>query len=93
MTLGLLHLSFRVPEASSLKDKRRIVKSFKDRLRSRSNVSVAEVDHQDNRGFAALAVAMVGVDRRYVESALQKIANQAAMHRDLLLTDQDIEFL
>ena len=43
-TLGLLHLEFRIAGASSLKDKRRSVKSFKDRLAARRNVSVAEVE-------------------------------------------------
>ncbi len=91
-TVGLLHLEFRVPQAASLKDKRRSIKSFKDRLSGRYNVSVSEVAHQDNRRQAVLAVAMVGSDRRYVEGALQKIVNVAAAHRDLILTDHDIEW-
>ena len=45
--VALIHLEFRVPGASSLKDKRRWVKGFKDRLSHRWNVSVAEVDGLD----------------------------------------------
>ena len=42
-TLGMMHIDLHVPQAGSLKDKRRIVKGFKDRVASRFNVSVAEV--------------------------------------------------
>ncbi len=91
--LGLMHLELHVPQANSLKDKRRIIKGFKDRLGCRYNVSVAEVGGLDTHRRATLAVAMVGNDRRYVEGALQKIQNMAATHRDMILVEQDIEWL
>ena len=47
MTIGLLQLDLLLPEANSLKDKRRIIKSLKDRLHNRFNCSVAETEHQD----------------------------------------------
>ena len=90
-TVGLVHLKLRVDQAMSLKDKRRVIKSFKDRLTNRNNVSIAEVDAQDNHRMAVLAVAMVGSDRRYVEGALQKIINTASQHRDMILIDHEIE--
>jgi hypothetical protein len=92
-TLGLLHLELYVPQANSLKDKRRIVKGFKDRLAGRFNVSVAEVDGLDSHRRATLAVAMVSNDRRYVEGALQKILNLAEMHRDMVVAEQQIEWM
>ncbi|MCD6303372.1 MAG: DUF503 domain-containing protein [Planctomycetes bacterium] len=85
--LGLLHLEFHVMQAASLKDKRRLVKSFKDRVAHRFNVSIAEVGGLDNRRRAVLAVAMVGNDRRYLEGALQRIVNAAAGNRDMILAD------
>jgi len=54
----------------SLKDKRRIVKSLKDRLHQRFNVSAAEVDHQDAWQRAALACSVVTTDRRHAEEVL-----------------------
>jgi len=45
--IGILTLELRLPESHSLKDKRHTVKSLKDRLRSRFNVAVAEIDFQD----------------------------------------------
>ncbi len=62
-----------LPECLSLKDKRRVVKSLKDRLRKRFNVSVAETDHQDAWGRAELSIALVASDGRYAESVLSKV--------------------
>jgi hypothetical protein len=90
--VGVLELKLHVVQAMNLKDKRRVLKSFKDRLRNGHNVSVAEVDMQDHLRHAVLAVAMVGNDRRYVEGALQKIVNAAAMHRDMILLDHEIRW-
>jgi len=91
-SVGLLHLSFHVPGARSLKDKRRAMRSFKDRLAHSHNVSIAEVDGHDNHRRVVLAVAMVGSDRRYLESALQGIVNAAESQRRMILTDQDVEW-
>jgi uncharacterized protein YlxP (DUF503 family) len=77
----------------SLKDKRRAVKGFKDRLAARHNVSVAEVDGLDDRRSAVLAIAMVGNEKRYVEGALQAIVNAASTHRDMILLDRQLEWL
>jgi uncharacterized protein YlxP (DUF503 family) len=92
-TLGLVHLKLNIAQADSLKDKRRVLKSFKDRLRHAHNVSVAEVEHQDEHRWSVLAVAMVGSDRRYVEGALQAVVNAAERHRDMILADWQVEWL
>jgi len=91
--LGLLHLELHVAQAETLKDKRRVVKGFKDRLSHAYNVSVAEVEGLDSHRRCVLAVAMVGNDRTYVEGALRKIINLAATHRDMVLVDESVEWL
>jgi hypothetical protein len=91
--VGLLHLKLAIPLAMSLKDKRRAVKGFKDRLAANHNVSVAEVDGLNDRRSAVLAVAMVSNDKRYVEGALQVIINAASTHRDMILLDRQIEWV
>lgn len=63
-----LHL----PACQSLKDKRTIVKSLKDRLHNRFNVSVAETAHQDLWQRCELTAAVVSTDRRHAESVLQE---------------------
>jgi len=92
-TVGVLHLELTVPQAMSLKDKRRAVKSFKDRTRNGCNVSIAEVGGLDSPRRAVLAVAMVGNDRNYLEGALQKITNAAATHRDMILVSHEVDWL
>jgi len=91
--VGLLHLEVRIGEAMNLKDKRRVVKSFKDRLSRHWNVSVAEVDHVDNIRQAVLAVAMVGSDGRYIKGALDKVVDLAHANRAWTLMDYSVEII
>lgn len=93
MVLGLLELDLMIRGARSLKDKRRAVKSYKDRIRARFNVSIAEVSDHELYQRAGLAVACVGTDVAFVQSVLQRVANQVAYVRDLELIDQSIEIL
>jgi uncharacterized protein YlxP (DUF503 family) len=58
----------------SLKDKRRILKSLKDRLHNRCNVSVAETDFQDLWQRAELACCVIATDRQRAESVLSAAA-------------------
>jgi len=91
--VGLLHLDVMIGDAMTLKDKRRVVKGFKDRIAHGRNVSVAEVDHLDNIRRAVLAVAMVGHDARYLQGALQQIVNVAGRNRAWVLMEYDIEII
>jgi uncharacterized protein YlxP (DUF503 family) len=93
MVLGLLELDLMIRGARSLKEKRRAVKSYKDRIRARFNVSIAEVGDQDLYQRADIAVACVGTDVAFVQSVLQRVTNQVAFIRDLELIDHSIEIL
>ena len=91
--VALMELRLHVAQAMNLKDKRRVLKSFKDRLRNGFNVSVAEVDGHDSLRRTVLAVAMDGYDRPYVEGCLQKIENLAGRHRDMVLMNTEVDWL
>ena len=91
--VGLLHLNVMINDAMTLKDKRRVVKSFKDRLSSERNVSVAEVDKLDSIRQSVLAVAMVGNDSRYIEGALQQVVNTARAYRLWVVLDYELEMV
>jgi hypothetical protein len=91
--VGLLHLNLLISQAMTLKDKRRIVKSFKDRLANERNVSVAEVDELDSIRRCVLAVAMVGNDGRYIQGALQQVVNAARANRNWTLLDHELELI
>lgn len=70
MVVGVRRWDLHLAGCQSLKDKRRIVKSLKDKLHQRFNVSASEVDHQDLWQRAALAAAVVSNDARHVEEVL-----------------------
>jgi hypothetical protein len=75
MTVGVLQLELYIGDAMSLKDKRRVIKSLKDRIAQGHNVSVAEVGYLDQHRRSMLAVAMVSNDSGYVEGALSKLVD------------------
>jgi uncharacterized protein YlxP (DUF503 family) len=60
---------------TSLKEKRSIIKSVIGRLKSRFNISIAEVDHQDNKTSAIIAMAMVSNDTRFIDQKFDAIIN------------------
>jgi len=91
MVVGVLHLALTIPEAMSLKDKRRAIRGLKDRLGRRHNVSVAEVDNLDEHRRCQLAVAMVSNDRQFTDSCLSKIVDEIRVQRSVVLIDYDIE--
>jgi len=93
MRIGTLELELYLPESRSLKDKRRIVRSLKDRIRGRFNVAVAEVDALDAWGRAILGVAAVGNDGRVLDSVLSQVVNHIQAFRPGLLVDYRIEIL
>ena len=73
MVVGLLRLELHLPAANSLKAKRSVVNHVKERLRTRFNVSVAEVDHQDLWQRATLGVAVVSGDQGVLDKVLHDI--------------------
>jgi uncharacterized protein YlxP (DUF503 family) len=70
VVVGVRSWDLHLAGCQSLKDKRRVIKSLKDRLHQRFNVSAAEVDHQDAWQRAALACSVVTTDRRHAEEVL-----------------------
>ena len=75
MVVGVMSIRLVIPGSHSLKDKRRALRSIKDRLRAQFNISVAEVDQQDIWQTAVLGLAAVGTDRPYVEGLLDQAAS------------------
>lgn len=92
MVVASLTLAFLVPGCTSLKDKRHVVKSLKDRIRSRFNVSIAEVDHQDLWQRSTLGVAIVATDANAVRSVLEQVTRFVERDARLSLLDETIEF-
>ena len=70
MVIGVRSFELHVAGARSLKDKRSVVKSLRDRLHNEFNVSVAETGHNDAWQTAELTVCVVSSDRRHADSVL-----------------------
>jgi uncharacterized protein YlxP (DUF503 family) len=73
MIVGVLTAQLHMHGIGSLKEKRSIVKGLIGRLKSRFNISIAEVDHQDNKTSAVVAVAMVSNDTRFIDRQFDAI--------------------
>ncbi len=91
MIVGTLKLRFVLRESHSLKDKRRVIKSFKDTLSNKFNISVAETDEQDVWQTAEIGVAAVGTDTPFVQSVLTQVVNYARYFGGVELVDQQQE--
>src|SRR6266849_1625608 len=72
MVVGVLQLTLFLPENHSLKGKRQVLRSIKDRVRNKFNVSIAESDGHDFWQRAELGICQVGSDRAFVDSALRE---------------------
>lgn len=93
MTIGVLQLELAIGDAMSLKDKRRVVKSLKDRIAHGHNVSIAEVGALDEHRRSIIGIAMVSNDHRYVESALSKLMDFVKTAAGVDVMDYQIELL
>jgi uncharacterized protein YlxP (DUF503 family) len=93
MFVGVLRLTFHIPHARSLKDKRRVVLKLRDRVRARFDVSIAEVEAQDLLQRAVFGVSVVSSDASVCDSVLEQVARAAESAGDAVLTDRATEIL
>ena len=93
MLIGILQLELRIGDALNLKDKRKVVRSLKDKWHHHHNVSVAEVDHLDHPQHAFLGIVMAGTDARQLESSLAKLVEHARRERYAEVLDFSIEVI
>lgn len=92
MIIGVCRVVIHIPGSASLKDKRRQVKSLKDRIRNTFNVSVAEIEDKDLWQRAVLGIACVSEDKNraaeIISGALSLIKNSS----EVIVTDSQIDF-
>lgn len=96
MPLAYLTLELRIEGAHSLKDKRQVVRSLKDRLRNKFNVAVAEIDPTDLWQRATIGVASISSSRDYLEGMMQNVERTAvriANSNGAEVVDSFVEFL
>jgi uncharacterized protein YlxP (DUF503 family) len=90
MIVGTLEVRLLLRQARSLKDKRQVVQSIKARLHADFNVSVAEIESQDNRQLATLGLALVGNETHPIKQALGRIIEALRVHPVAELLDYDL---
>jgi len=93
MIVGTVEIRLSVREARSLKDKRSVLLSLKERLRRSFNVSVAEVGNQDVIQSAILGVAQVSNNGRYTNGSLDKLVDAVRRFPAVQLVDYSIQIL
>jgi uncharacterized protein len=93
MSVGLLTLDIHLPDAHSLKDKRQVLRSLKDRLRARFNVAVAELDHRDVWQRAVIGVVTLADQPGFVEQSLRNVLEESEQQLGRCLIDHHIELL
>jgi uncharacterized protein YlxP (DUF503 family) len=71
--IGFLEIHLRIPEAHSLKEKRRVVKRIIERLKNKFNVSVSEVDDQDRWQSSIIGVVTISSSKKVVDATLEKV--------------------
>lgn len=91
MVVGILRLTFYIPGAASLKDKRQVLRKVVDRLRSRFNVSVAEVGDNDVWQRAVVGICAVANDHSFVNEVLDKCSRDAGNIAEIINREMEIE--
>jgi uncharacterized protein YlxP (DUF503 family) len=91
MIVGSLRVRLILRQSGSLKDKRQVVRSIKDRLRNAFNVSIAEVDGLDQKQLAVLGIAVVSNQSRHARSILDQIVDALRTHPSAELLDYEID--
>lgn len=91
MIVGSVQARLFYRASRSLKDKRQVLRSLKDRIRQQWNVSVAEVGSQDHRQLITLGIATVTTESAQAQSLLQEIINALGSHPVAELVEHEIE--
>lgn len=92
MNIGLLTLEIFLPDSHSLKEKRFVIRSLKDRLR-KFNVSIAECEHQELWQRSMMGIVSISSDHRVLEKTLNAVVEESEKILDGNLSNYQIEYL
>ena len=96
MPVAVLTLQLRMEHARSLKDRRQVVRSLKDKLRHGFNISVAEIDEAVTWQSAVLGIAAISGSRSYLDAQMQQVeaaAERIATELSAVITDSWGDFV
>ncbi|MBC8164850.1 MAG: DUF503 domain-containing protein [Bryobacteraceae bacterium] len=92
-SIGVLTMELRIEESHSLKEKRHVVSSLKEKLRHKFNVSIAEIEYQDLWQRSVLAAVTVSSDHGHAESVLQAVEREAVVLAGPMLVSVAVEWI
>ena len=93
MPATVVTVEIHLPGSQSLKDKRRVVKSLKDKIHSRYRVSIAEIDHHDLSQSAKIGLAAVGPTHTHLAEIIDRVRDLFENRPDLIVTRWDQQTL
>jgi uncharacterized protein YlxP (DUF503 family) len=93
MPVGLLTLELHIADAQSLKDKRQLLRSLKDKLRREFNVAVAELDHHDVWQRSVVGIVTLSNEEKHVKEMLDKVLDAADRMLGSTLVNQSFEII
>jgi hypothetical protein len=93
MVVGVCHLDLLLPEGSSLKEKRSVIKSLIVRVKSKFNCSISEVGGQDLWQRAHMGICLVGSDQPFINASLDKVIDYIEGLGLLEVVGSDMEFV
>lgn len=93
MFVGICTVELHIPDSGSLKGKRQVIKSIKDRIRQNYNVSIAEIDGHDLWQRVVLGIACIGSEKGYINGILDRIVGLLQGNHSVELLKYNIEFI
>lgn len=92
MVVAVLTVDLHIPGAASLKEKRLVLRSIKDRIQNRFNVSVAELDFLDKWQRSRIGVAQIGNDYKHIEKSINTIFRMLDSQVEFEIIQHSIEY-
>ncbi|ACI18879.1 DUF503 domain-containing protein [Dictyoglomus thermophilum] len=93
MLIGVCRVIISIPESFSLKEKRKVKRSIVDKVRSKFNVSIAEVDSQEIWNELVLGISIVSTESKYIYEVMSEIIKLIEEQKDTELIDYEIDIL
>ncbi|WP_160680268.1 DUF503 domain-containing protein [Clostridium sp. C8-1-8] len=93
MIVGTAEVTIRIPWSQSLKEKRMVSRSLIQKIKNKFNVSISEVEHQDNHKLLVLGLATVSNSTSHVNKSLDEVVNFIYDNTEAEVEDINIEIL
>ncbi|MCS7202155.1 MAG: DUF503 domain-containing protein [Dictyoglomus sp.] len=93
MIIGVCRIVLSIPESFSLKDKRRVKRSIVEKVRNKFNVSIAEIEAQDNIRELILGISCISTDSNQIYRVLSDVIKLVEKEKDSFIVDYEINIL